>query len=175
MTSEARPCRLARAVAVSAVALGIALMAAGPRPLAAQQPGAAQPGRPTRGPQMIEIRGQVPTPQVVTVRPRQMPMFSREVLTPAYFDLHFWDVLLTPYAVAPNLSAEAGVTPISMAAPPLPTDSAYRPPPAVDSAHVVPSAAPAGTPAAAAAPATPTRTPAATRPDTTPPTAPREK
>jgi hypothetical protein len=160
---------------VTATAIGLGLMAAGPRPLAAQQPGAPPPGRPTRGPQLIEIRGQVPTPQVVTVRPRQVPTFSREVLTPAYFDLHFWDALLTPYAIAPNLSAEAGVAAINLTPPPLPTDSTYRPPPAVDSAHVVPSAAPAGTPPAPAAPAVPAGTPAATRPDTTSPTAPREK
>lgn len=49
---------------------------------AAQQP--RQP-RPRAG-ETIVIHGQVPTPQVVTVRPRAVPDYSRQVLGPALFD-----------------------------------------------------------------------------------------
>ena len=38
----------------------------------------------------IEIRGQVPTPQVVTVRPREVPAYSRQVLVPNFYDHDFW-------------------------------------------------------------------------------------
>ena len=96
----------------------------------AQQPTAPEaPTRP-KGPQAIEIRGQVPTPQVVTVRPRQIPVFSREVLTPSFFDRHFWESLVLPYQIVPDLSAAAGATPVNLTVPPLPADSSHRPPPA---------------------------------------------
>src|SRR5574340_619394 len=50
--------------------------------LAAQQ---RRPPRPRAG-ETIIIHGQVPTPQVVTVRPRAVPDYSRQVLGPALFD-----------------------------------------------------------------------------------------
>lgn len=101
----------------------------------AQQPGGApSTGGRTKAVQAIEIRGQVPTPQVVTVRPRQIPMFSREILTPAFFDERFWESLVAPYEIVPNLSAAAGTAPTAWTAPPLPADSSHRPPPA-DSAR----------------------------------------
>ena len=77
--------------------------------------------------QAIEIRGQVPTPQVVTVRPRQIPEFSRAVLTPAYFDRRFWDVLLAPYAIVPATPPGAGATAIQLSPFALPADSGLRP------------------------------------------------
>jgi len=109
----------------------------------AQQPGAAPKagGRP-KAAQAIEIRGQVPTPQVVTVRPRQIPMFSREVLTPAFFDRHFWASLVTPYEIVPDLSAVAGAAPVSSTLAPLPADSGHRPPPADTSGRSTSPAAP---------------------------------
>jgi len=131
----------------------------------AQQAPTPPAGKPVRGPQAIEIRGQVPTPQVVTVRPRQIPTFSREVLTPSYFDVHFWSALLTPYELAPNLSSGAGAAPTSMVTAPLPGDSTFRLPPAADSAHPAPSAAPAP----------PAGDPAPTATRGTSPNAPREK
>jgi hypothetical protein len=136
-------------------------------PAAAQEQGAqgAAPGvKPVRGAQAIEIRGQVPTPQVVTVRPRETPVFSREVLTPSYFDAHFWQALLTPYELAPNLSSGSGATPTSIVPAPLPGDSTFRLPPAADSAHTAPPA-----------PAPPAGSPAPTATRGTPPNAPREK
>jgi hypothetical protein len=75
--------------------------------------------------QTVEIRGQVPTPQVVTVRPRAIPDYSRGVLVPAFYDQHFWPSILAPYRVVPTL----------------PTESAHRPPDvAPDTAAASPSA-----------------------------------
>jgi hypothetical protein len=45
----------------------------------------------------IEIRGQVPTPQVVTVRPREVPAYSRQVLVPNFYDHDFWPAILPGY------------------------------------------------------------------------------
>jgi hypothetical protein len=110
--------------------------------LGAQQPSKAPAaaGRP-KAVQAIEIRGQVPTPQVVTVRPRQIPIFSREVLTPAYFDRHFWESLAAPYEIVPDLSAAAGAVPEAWSARPLPADSSHRPPPADSSGPSIGSGA----------------------------------
>ena len=56
--------------------------------------------RPTaRRQQAIEIRGQVPTPQVVTVRPREVPTYSRQVLVPNFYDHDFWPAILPGYRV----------------------------------------------------------------------------
>lgn len=49
----------------------------------------------------IEIRGQVPTPQVVTVRPREVPAYSRRVLVPEFFDHDFWPSILPAYQLVP--------------------------------------------------------------------------
>lgn len=49
--------------------------------------------------QTIEIRGQVPTPQVVTVRPRAIPPFPAQVLVPAFYDHQFWPVILPAYQI----------------------------------------------------------------------------
>jgi hypothetical protein len=72
---------------------------------------AAKPA-PEGASQTVEIRGQVPTPQVVTVRPRAVPDYSRGVLVPAFYDQHFWPSILAPYRVVPTL----------------PTESTHRPP-----------------------------------------------
>jgi hypothetical protein len=121
--------------ATVAVALGATVASA--QQEAGAAPGAG--GRP-KAAQAIEIRGQVPTPQVVTVRPRQIPMFSRDVLTPAFFDRHFWESLVAPYEIVLDLSAAAGTTPVSLASPALPADSGHRPPPADTSGRVTGSA-----------------------------------
>lgn len=47
----------------------------------------------------IEIRGQVPTPQVVTVRPREVPAYSRQVLVPDFFSHNFWSSIVPPYVL----------------------------------------------------------------------------
>jgi hypothetical protein len=65
------------------------------------EPRAPQPRRQ----QPIEIRGQVPTPQVVTVRPREAPAYSRRVLVPAYFDHDFWPSILPPIEIVPPVGS----------------------------------------------------------------------
>ena len=61
---------------------------------------AQQPTRRRQAP--IEIRGQVPTPQVVTVRPREMPAYSRQVLVPRFFDHDFWPEIQLGYQMVPE-------------------------------------------------------------------------
>jgi hypothetical protein len=84
--------------------------------LAALVPGVASAQqankRPAAGATTVEIRGEVPTPQVVTVRPRQTPAYTRGVLVPALYDRHFWGAILEPYRIVP----------------PLPSDTSHRPP-----------------------------------------------
>src|SRR5687767_10994949 len=58
----------------------------------------------------IEIRGQVPTPQVVTVRPREVPTYSRQVLVPEFYDRDFWQSILPAYQLIPRRQLE-GVRP----------------------------------------------------------------
>ena len=53
--------------------------------------------RPARRQQPIEIRGQVPTPQVVTVRPREVPQYNRRILVPNFYDHDFWPAILPGY------------------------------------------------------------------------------
>ena len=63
----------------------------------AQDSSSKQPVR--RRQQPIEIRGQVPTPQVVTVRPREVPTYSRQVLYPRFYDHDFWPSILPAYTL----------------------------------------------------------------------------
>ena len=53
--------------------------------------------RPARRQQPIEIRGQVPTPQVVTVRPREVPAYNRRFLVPNFYDHDVWPAILPGY------------------------------------------------------------------------------
>jgi hypothetical protein len=76
--------RFALAAAVAAIALVPAAVAAQRTP---------------RRQQSIEIVGQVPTPQVVTVRPREMPQYNRRVLVPTFYDHDFWQSILPGYLV----------------------------------------------------------------------------
>lgn len=77
--------RLAIRFAVAAAVAG-ACMALRPATLVAQQTG-----------QTIVIRAQVPTPQVITVRPRTVPEYSREVLGSEQRQRSFWGSLLPAY------------------------------------------------------------------------------
>jgi hypothetical protein len=63
-------------------------------------------GRPrgARRVQTLEIRAQVPVPQVVTVRPRLVPAFRAAALDSAFVDEHFWTALRTPYQAVPMMS-----------------------------------------------------------------------
>jgi hypothetical protein len=73
-------------------------LAAAPSLVEAQQP----TRRPARRQPTIEIRGQVPTPQVVTVRPREVPSYSRRILSPNFYDRNFWPSILPAYQVVPR-------------------------------------------------------------------------
>jgi hypothetical protein len=102
--------------------LGVALVVAVPALASAQQAQGKKPAKQAAA-TTVEIRGEVPTPQVVTVRPRQVPAYSRGILVPAFYDRHFWGAILEPYRIVP----------------PLPTDTSHRPPMATgDSTNVVP-------------------------------------
>lgn len=83
-------------------ALAVAFAVAVPVVVEAQQ----QPQTPARPPARrqaaIEIRGVVPTPQVVTVRPREVPQYSRVVLVPNFYDHDFWQSLLPAYQFVPQ-------------------------------------------------------------------------
>lgn len=50
----------------------------------------------------IEIRGQVPTPQVVTVRPREVPQFDRNVLVPDFYNPDFLGLATVGYQLVPR-------------------------------------------------------------------------
>lgn len=62
----------------------------------AQQPTRRGAGR------TIEIRGQVPTPQVVTVRPREAPQFDRNVLVPDFYNPDFLGLATVGYQLVPR-------------------------------------------------------------------------
>lgn len=85
--------RMARAVTLALATLVVGALV--PAVAAAQRPTA-------RRQQTIEIRGQVPTPQVVTVRPREVPMYSRQVLVPNFYDHDFWPSILPAYQLVPQ-------------------------------------------------------------------------
>jgi hypothetical protein len=72
---RARSQRVCRLV----VLCGIALVAGAARAGAQQQAAPPKPKK-SRAGETIVIRGQVPTPQVVTVRPREVPPYSRQAL-----------------------------------------------------------------------------------------------
>lgn len=81
--------RLVIRIAASA-GVAAAWMAFHPGSLHAQR-GAERTG------QTIVIRAQVPTPQVITVRPRTVPEYSREVLGSEQRQRSFWGSLLPAY------------------------------------------------------------------------------
>jgi hypothetical protein len=101
--------------------------------------------------QTIEIRGQVPTPQIVTVRPREVPEFSTQVLVPAFYDHQFWPVILPAYQIVSRNEVRGvmptdsmppvtgGAVPATGAAVTPQTPPAARPPGGVDTAAVPPA------------------------------------
>ena len=65
--------------------VGCGVLMSGMMIMAASRASAQQKGPPPKKGQAIEIRGQVPTPQVVTVRPREVPTYDRKLLSPAFY------------------------------------------------------------------------------------------
>lgn len=68
------------------VMLGCGVLVGGAALLSPARLHAQQKGPPPKRGQAIEIRGQVPTPQVVTVRPREVPAYDRQILSPAFYN-----------------------------------------------------------------------------------------
>ena len=136
---------------VLTIAIAAAAVAAGPAGLEAQTPRRQAP---------IEIRGQVPTPQVVTVRPREVPAYSRQVLVPNFYDHDFWPSILPGYQivqprlVSGRLPGDTVTTPAAGATP-------GAQPVQGDTTRTVPPASPATPPAggAGSTPADTTRPP----------------
>src|SRR5688500_17575899 len=62
----------------------------------------AQQPRRSAGSRTIEIRGQVPPPQVVTVRPREAPQFDRNVLVPDFYNPAFLGLATVGYQLVPR-------------------------------------------------------------------------
>ena len=88
-----RTMRTMRSTSGALALAAVALLVAGARDAGAQQ----GTRRPVRRQQPIEIRGQVPTPQVVTVRPREVPQYNRRFLVPNFYDHDFWPAILPGY------------------------------------------------------------------------------
>lgn len=80
--------------AAGALLLGCVLFAA----RAEAQSDSSKTGAPRRR-GVIAIVGQLPTPQVTTIRPRALPDYDRSVLSPAFFDRHFDAMLTSPVVV----------------------------------------------------------------------------
>ncbi len=91
-TSSMKGIRSGRAATCGAFAVLLAAAVAGDSAVAHAQ-------RTPRRQQPIEIRGTVPTPQVVTVRPREVPAYSRQVLVPRFYDHDFWPEIQEGYAI----------------------------------------------------------------------------
>jgi hypothetical protein len=92
--------------------LGLVVAVALALPVAMQAQNTKQPVK--RRQQPIEIRGQVPTPQVVTVRPREVPTYSRQVLYPRFYDHDFWPSILPAYQLVTKRQM-TGVVPVDSA------------------------------------------------------------
>jgi len=89
--------------------LGLVVAVALALPVVMQAQNTKQPVK--RRQQPIEIRGQVPTPQVVTVRPREVPTYSRQVLYPRFYDHDFWPSILPAYTLVAKRQV-TGMVPI---------------------------------------------------------------
>ena len=85
--------RLQTAAALTALVLSLGAASNARAQQAGRAPGKDAPRR------TIVIRGVLPTPQVVTVRPRDVPDYDRAVLTPAFFDRHFRQTLDAPKVI----------------------------------------------------------------------------
>ena len=92
--------------------LGFVVAVALALPVAMQAQNTKQPVK--RRQQPIEIRGQVPTPQVVTVRPREVPTYSRQVLYPRFYDHDFWPSILPAYQLVTKRQI-TGLVPVDSA------------------------------------------------------------
>ena len=114
------------AAALTGLVLSLALATSA----AAQQ--ASRARKPAEGPRTIVIRGVLPTPQVVTVRPRDIPDFDRGVFVPSYYDRHFDHALDAPAVVMNGTIGGLRLAPrtaatVARTSPPAPAASRTRP------------------------------------------------
>ncbi|HEX2781357.1 MAG TPA: hypothetical protein VHM30_17780 [Gemmatimonadaceae bacterium] len=76
-------------------------------------------------PRTIQIRGVLPTPQMVTVRPRLLPGYDRSVISPGFHDRHFPRTLDAPLIVSKGplggVALPVPVAKVAKAAPPVAT------------------------------------------------------
>jgi hypothetical protein len=70
-------------------------------PPPAQQPQQPQPPSPQKR-RALEIRGQAPAPEVVTVRPREIPQFQRAIIAPILYDAPPAAAKIAYYIVLPG-------------------------------------------------------------------------
>lgn len=117
-------------------------------------PAVARAQQPTKRRQApIEIRGQVPTPQVVTVRPREVPTYNRQVLVPRFYDHDFWPDIETGYLMVPQRQITGQTLADSLTRATLDTtqrggaNGASAPAPGAARPSTAPPAAPSATPA----------------------------
>jgi len=131
-TASTRLGRVAAQVLVKCVttAAAVTIFASLPLRVANAQQRSQQPRQqaPRRG-ATIEIRGQVPTPQVVTVRPRETPAFSRRVLVPGILDHDFWPSILPALDIVSPTGTRSDTTSRSTADSTARARSTNRPPP----------------------------------------------
>ncbi len=104
---------MARSRTVAVVSVVLALLAAGA--LTARAQGQQPPAKKTTTGQTIEIRGQAPTPQVVTVRPREVPVYKPAALPGAVMTSGAWPSVTAAYAITPS-DQLAGHLPIDTSA-----------------------------------------------------------
>ena len=132
--------------------VGAAILVAMPASTEAQTPRRQAP---------IEIRGQVPTPQVVTVRPREVPAYSRQVLVPNFYDHNFWPSILPAYQIVQPRTVTGRMPGDTATVPAAGTPPGMPPAVQGDTTRTVPPASPATPPAggAGSTPADATRPP----------------
>lgn len=119
-------------IALAGAALAAALVA---RTAAGQE----QQPPPRRRQATIEIHGVVPTPQVVTVRPREVPTYSRQVLVPRFYDHDFWPDVQEGYSlISSRLMNGLGSDSLVLAANPVGTPDLFTAP-AVGTATPMPA------------------------------------
>ena len=106
----------------------------------------------------IEIRGQVPTPQVVTVRPREVPAYSRQVLVPNFYDHDFWPSILPGYQIVQPRTVTGRMPGDTVTAPAAGTTPGTPPAVQGDTTRTAPPASPAATPPAGGTGTTPADT-----------------
>ena len=102
-------------VLLSVTALTAGAQGAPPPARPGQPPSVQQPQPPKR--KALEIRGQAPAPEIVTVRPREVPGYTRRIIVPTLFDA---PPALVPVSGGPAAAGTPALTPASATSLPSP-------------------------------------------------------